>query len=138
MCAEKKVQPTGKHGLNIPIGIYPYPSRKDEATGKTIQGAIVYSIPFIWDLRDTDGDDICDERIKLYGPFGYERDTHGMCNAFRRGFDGWIYACHGFNNISKVAGKDGHVVEMSSGNTFRFRMDGSRDRPVLRSGRTRR
>jgi putative heme-binding domain-containing protein len=113
-------------GLNIPIGIYPYPSRKDEKTGKTIQGAIVYSIPYIWDLRDTDGDDICDERIKLYGPFGYERDTHGMCNAFRRGFDGWIYACHGFNNISKVAGKDGHVVEMSSGNTFRFRMDGSR------------
>ena len=113
-------------GLNIPIGIYPYPSRKDEATGKTIQGAIVWSIPFIWDLRDTDGDDVCDERIKLYGPFGYERDTHGMCNAFRRGFDGWIYACHGFNNISKVAGKDGHVVEMSSGNTFRFRMDGSR------------
>ena len=113
-------------GLNIPIGVYPYPSRKDEATGKTIQGAIVWSIPYIWDLRDTDGDDICDERIKLYGPFGYERDTHGMCNAFRRGFDGWIYACHGFNNISKVAGKDGHVVEMSSGNTFRFRMDGSR------------
>lgn len=113
-------------GLNIPIGIYPYPSRKDEVTGKTIQGAIVYSIPYIWDLRDTDGDDICDERIKLYGPFGYERDTHGMCNAFRRGVDGWIYACHGFNNISKVAGKDGHVVEMSSGNTFRFRMDGSR------------
>lgn len=113
-------------GLNIPIGIYPYPSRKDDKTGKTIQGAIVFSIPFIWDLRDTDGDDVCDERIKLYGPFGYERDTHGMCNAFRRGFDGWIYACHGFNNISKVAGKDGHFVEMSSGNTFRFRMDGSR------------
>jgi putative heme-binding domain-containing protein len=113
-------------GLNIPIGIYPYPSRKDEKTGKTIQGAIVFSIPFIWDLRDTDGDDVCDERIKLYGPFGYERDTHGMCNAFRRGFDGWIYACHGFNNISKVAGSDGHVVEMQSGNTFRFRMDGSR------------
>ena len=117
---------TFAEGLNIPIGIYPYPSRKDEATGKTIQGAIVYSIPSIWDLRDTDGDDVCDERIKLYGPFGYERDTHGMCNAFRRGFDGWIYACHGFNNISKVAGKDGNVVEMSSGNTFRFRMDGSR------------
>ena len=117
---------TFANGLNIPIGIYPYPSRKDEATGKTIEGAIVWSIPFIWDLRDTDGDDVCDERIKLYGPFGYERDTHGMCNAFRRGFDGWIYSCHGFNNISKVAGKDGHVVEMSSGNTFRFRMDGSR------------
>ena len=38
-------------GLNIPIGIYPFPSRKDEATGKTIQGAIVYSIPNIWHLR---------------------------------------------------------------------------------------
>ena len=101
--------------LNIPIGLIPYGD-----------GVICFSIPNIWFLRDTDGDDQCDVREVLYGPFDTTRDTHGMCNAFRRGEDGWIYACHGFNNRSDVAGRDGHRVQMSSGNTFRFRPDGSR------------
>lgn len=102
-------------GLNIPIGLYPY---RD--------GVICYSIPNIWFLRDTDGDDQCDTREILYGPFDYSRDTHGMINGFTRGFDGWLYGCHGFNNRSSVAGKDGHQVTMNSGNTFRIRTDGSR------------
>ncbi len=101
--------------LNIPIGLIPYGD-----------GVICFSIPNIWFLHDKDGDGTCDEREVLYGPFDTTRDTHGMCNAFRRGEDGWIYACHGFNNRSDVAGKDGHRVQMSSGNTFRFRPDGSR------------
>ncbi|WP_182869415.1 PVC-type heme-binding CxxCH protein [Stieleria mannarensis] len=102
-------------GLNIPIGLYPY---RD--------GVICYSIPNIWFLRDTDGDDRCDTREILYGPFDYSRDTHGMCNGFTRGYDGWLYACHGFNNQSSVTGGDGHTVTMHSGNTFRIRTDGSR------------
>ena len=102
-------------GLNIPIGLYPY---KD--------GVICFSIPNIWFLRDTDGDGTADKREKLYGPVGYERDTHGMCNGFTRGFDGWLYACHGFNNHTTVAGADGHEITMQSGNTFRMRLDGSR------------
>lgn len=101
--------------LNIPIGLIPYGD-----------GVICFSIPNIWFLRDTDGDDRCDKREILYGPFDTTRDTHGMCNAFRRGDDGWMYACHGFNNRSEVAGKDGHKVVLTSGNTFRFRPDGSR------------
>ena len=101
--------------LNIPIGLIPY---RD--------GVICFSIPNIWFLRDTDGDGRCDKREILYGPFDTTRDTHGMCNAFRRGDDGWIYSCHGFNNRSDVAGRDGHRVVMSSGNIFRFRPDGSR------------
>ena len=101
--------------LNIPIGLIPYGD-----------GVICFSIPNIWFLHDRDGDGQCDDREILYGPFDTTRDTHGMCNAFRRGDDGWIYACHGFNNRSDVAGKDGHRVQMSSGNTFRFRPDGSR------------
>ena len=101
--------------LNIPIGLIPF---RD--------GVICFSIPNIWFLRDTDGDGRCDKREILYGPFDTTRDTHGMCNAFRRGDDGWIYSCHGFNNRSEVAGRDGHRVVMSSGNTFRFRPDGSR------------
>jgi putative heme-binding domain-containing protein len=102
-------------GLNIPIGLLPYQD-----------GVICFSIPNIWFLRDIDGDNRCDERQLLYGPFDTTRDTHGMCNAFRLGDDGWIYACHGFNNRSEVAGKDGHKVVLTSGNTFRFRPDGSR------------
>ena len=102
-------------GLNIPMGLYPY---KD--------GAIAFSIPHIWRLRDTDGDGAADEREKLYGPMGFDRDTHGMCNAFTRGDDGWLYACHGFNNNTSVAGADGHRIDMHSGNTFRMRLDGSR------------
>lgn len=101
--------------LNIPIGILPYGN-----------GCIAFSIPNIWYFQDTDGDGQCDRRDIILGPFDTSRDTHGMINAFRDGGDGWIYACHGFNNQSEVAGTDGHVVRMPSGNTFRFRPDGSR------------
>ncbi|WDQ19268.1 PVC-type heme-binding CxxCH protein [Rhodopirellula sp. P2] len=102
-------------GLNIPMGILPYG-----------EGCLCFSIPNIWYLRDTDGDGKCDQRQVILGPFDTSRDTHGMVNAMREGGDGWIYACHGFNNQSRVAGADGHVVTMHSGNTFRFRPDGSR------------
>ena len=101
-------------GLNVPIGVLPVEG-----------GAIVYSIPYIYRFFDLDGDDRADQKIVLYGRFGY-RDTHGMVNAFTRGFDGWVYACHGFTNISTTRGADGHTISMESGNTFRFRVDGSR------------
>lgn len=101
--------------LNIPIGILPFDD-----------GVICFSIPNLWYLRDTDGDGVCDDRKILYGPFDTSRDTHGMVNSLRDGRDGWIYACHGFNNQSNVAGRDGHRVSMTSGNIFRFRLDGSR------------
>ena len=41
------------------------------------------------------------------------------------GFDGWIYACHGFSNTSTVQGSDGQAITMSSGNIYRFQPDGS-------------
>ena len=101
-------------GLNIPMGVYPY---RD--------GAIVFSIPNIYYLADTDDDGRADQRTLLYGPFGFDRDMHGLNNAFRRGYDGWVYACHGFNNESKVTAPDGSQVHMVSGNVYRFRADGS-------------
>lgn len=102
-------------GLNIPIGLYPYKN-----------GVIAFSIPDISFYEDTNGDDKADKVTKLFGPMGYERDTHGMNNSFRRGFDGWLYANHGFNNQTSVSGRDGHQIEMHSGNTYRMRLDGSR------------
>lgn len=101
--------------LNIPMGLLP-----------TAGGVICFNIPDIVFLRDNDGDDRADERVKILGPFDTTRDTHGMVNGLRRGPDGWIYACHGFNNQSSVTAKDGSSLKLLSGNTFRFRDDGSR------------
>jgi len=100
--------------LNIPTGLYPY---KD--------GVIAWSIPNIWFLRDTDGDGHADKRTKLYGPLGYERDTHGMHSSFTRGLDGWLHITHGFNNNTTVNASDGSRIVMNSGNTYRVQLDGS-------------
>ena len=110
-------------GLNIPIGVLPLPCADPTGRG---QSAIVWSIPHIWRLTDDDGDGRADRREVLYGPFGHD-DTHGNQNAFRLGPDGWIYANHGFRNHSMVRlGGEGPVVlELKSGNGYRFRPDGS-------------
>ncbi|MCA9079687.1 MAG: c-type cytochrome [Planctomycetaceae bacterium] len=99
--------------LNIPIGLLPL--------GKRIIG---YSIPEIQEFTDTDGDGKADSRKALYSEFGF-RDTHGMASSFNYWIDGWVYACHGFANDSRVLGADGKEIQMNSGNTYRFRPDGS-------------
>jgi putative heme-binding domain-containing protein len=109
----KKIS-TFASGLDIPIGVYPY---KD--------GALAYSIPSIWRFYDKDGDGKCDEKQPFYSAFGYKDDTHGMSSNYRRGYDGWVYGCHGFRNTSHVKGSDGQEIEMISGNTYRFKTDGS-------------
>lgn len=101
-------------GCNIPAGVYPYKN-----------GCIAFSIPNIYTFQDTDGDGVADKRDVLYGPFDTSRDTHGMTNSFVRGFDGFLYATHGFNNRSTIAAKDGSKIEMNSGNVYRMALDGS-------------
>ncbi len=102
--------------LNIPIGVLPLPD------GKSV---IVSECGKILKLTDTDGDGKADKREDLFTGFGF-RDTHGMYNSYTLLPDGWVYACHGYLNDSTVKGKDGHEVKMNSGNTFRFKPDGSR------------
>jgi putative heme-binding domain-containing protein len=106
-------------GLNIPTGVLPWHKPEHKA------GCIAWSIPNIWYFADTDGDGKCDKREVLFGPLGYEKDTHGMCSSFRLGLDGWVYATHGFNNTSHLKAKDGSTLDLHSGNVFRFRPDGS-------------
>ncbi|WP_158545190.1 DUF7133 domain-containing protein [Bremerella cremea] len=103
-------------GLNIPIGETPL-GAGDEA--------IIYSIPNIDKVVDTNGDGVADERTKLYGSIG-NVDTHGMSNGYTPWIDGWIYGCHGFSNTSEITDGEGNVTRMQSGNTYRFRADGSR------------
>ncbi len=112
-------------GLNIPIGLYPFRSLNKE-TGKVTWKCIAWSIPNIWLFEDTDGDDKADKKEVLYGPLGWESDTHGNLASFRRGADGWLYGTHGFNNTSTMRGKDGSSITMQSGNTWRVALDGSR------------
>ena len=115
---------TGKAGkiikfatdLNIPIGVMPLPD---------CNSCIASEVGHVVKLTDTDGDGVADKREILLDGFGTQ-DTHGMTNSFTLMPDGWIYACHGFSNASKIVGKDGHAIKMQSGNTYRFRPDGSR------------
>ncbi|MEA2709405.1 MAG: hypothetical protein QOF78_2006, partial [Phycisphaerales bacterium] len=106
--------------LDIPVGIYPI------GDGSKV---IAYDINNVCLYTDTDGDGKSDERKILFSGWGYERDTHGMASNFRRGFDGWLYGCHGFNNISDVKASGNPAappVHMQSGNTYRMRLDGSK------------
>ncbi|MSU66821.1 MAG: hypothetical protein EXS38_12145 [Opitutus sp.] len=112
---------TFAEGLNIPIGIQPLP-RRPGSKGDTV---IVFSIPAIWRLEDTDGDGRADSRQKLYDGFGFG-DTHGMSSNYLLWLDGWIYGTHGFKNRSEILDpRSGKHVVLTSGNTFRFRPDGS-------------
>lgn len=91
-------------GLNIPTGVLPWHKPEHKA------GCIAFSIPNIWYFADTDGDDRADLREILFGPLGYEKDTHGMCSSFRLGLDGWVYATHGFNNTSRFEVRGGKMT----------------------------
>ncbi|MBL9187670.1 MAG: c-type cytochrome [Opitutaceae bacterium] len=107
--------------LNIPVGVLPLP----RAPGAKGDSVIVFSIPAIWKLTDTDGDGRADVREKLYDGFGF-KDTHGMSSSYWLWFDGWVYGTHGFANRSEVVDRAGRTVALTSGNTYRFRPDGSR------------
>lgn len=130
--------------LNIPTGLQPYKN-----------GCIAWSIPNILFLEDTRAaaqmDKLqntnhketppptkADKRTILFGPLGYERDTHGMISSMRLGLDGWIYATHGFSNIShfqvlphnrkpnqEAKARNQETLDISSGSVFRFKPDGS-------------
>ncbi len=99
-------------GLSMPDAVAPYKN-----------GAIVFTIPNIVRLQDTDGDGKADQRDVVLGPFA-TNDTHNMANNFRRGFDGWMYGGQGVANKSVVKGGDGKEFRMSGG-TFRFRPEGT-------------
>ena len=108
---------TFAEGLNIPIGLLPLP-------GNSPRRALVFHIGELLLMEDTDGDGKADTRKVVLKGYG-SRDTHGMTNAFTHSPDGWIYATHGFANESEIEGTDGKRLKLQSGNTYRFRFDGT-------------
>jgi len=73
-------------------------------------------------LRDTDGDDVADERRVLFDGF-HMGDTHAGVSNMRYGFDGWVYATIGYSGFSGDVGGERHQFAQA---VFRFLPDGSR------------
>jgi len=88
-------------------------------------GVIVSQAPDILWLRDTDGDGRADKVEKLYTGLG-TGDTHAVINNLRWGFDGWIYATHGYSASAHVynGDKSKDFGGIGSG-VVRFKPDGS-------------
>ncbi|HZK80357.1 MAG TPA: PVC-type heme-binding CxxCH protein, partial [Humisphaera sp.] len=99
--------------LNIPIGVLPQRGHDGH------DSALVYSIPGIWRLTDTKNEGKADQRTLLITGQAHD-DTHGMTGSFIEGFDGMIYAVHGFRNSSSLTGTDASKIAMTSGHTYRF------------------
>ena len=64
-------------------------------------GVLVASVPDILFLKDTDGDDVADVRIRIAGGIG-SADTHHSANNFVYGTDGFMYYQRGVFNVSNV------------------------------------
>ena len=84
-------------------------------------GVIVAIAPHILFLKDTNGDDVADERRIIYTGFG-RSDTHAVLSNLRYGLDNWVYGSVGYSGGAVRVGKTVH--ELRAG-LFRFRANGS-------------
>ena len=100
--------------LDIPIGIYPL-----------IGGGCIGNIPKIWHFYDDNHNDTASKVEPMYGDFN-DNDTHGMTNTFRRGYDGWNIRQPRLQHMSPPSkALMAQAFTMHSGNTFRYKMDGT-------------
>jgi putative membrane-bound dehydrogenase-like protein len=79
-------------------------------------GVFLGEAPNFLFLRDTNGDDMVDEKIVLKTGFGLE-DRHELLNGFTWGPDGWLYMTHGVFTRSTVKDPDapgGYGVKMDA------------------------
>jgi putative membrane-bound dehydrogenase-like protein len=88
-------------------------------------GVIVTQAPDILWLRDTDADGTADKVETLYSRLG-KGDTHAVINNPRWGWDGWIYATHGYSASGNVLNAKGETQGNIGSGVVRFRPDGSK------------
>lgn len=84
-------------------------------------GAIVAQAPHFLFLRDTDGDDRADVRLKIMTGWDTS-DTHAGPSNLHYGFDNRIWGAVGYSGFNGVA--DGKPMRFGAG-VYRFRPDGS-------------
>lgn len=85
-------------------------------------GVIVHQAPDTLFLKDTNGDDVADERKVLFSGWG-TRDTHAGPSNLHYGLDNWIYGIVGYSGFQGVVG--GEQVSFQAG-FYRFKPDGSK------------
>lgn len=73
-------------------------------------------------LKDTDGDDVADERKVIFSGWNM-RDTHGGVSNFQYGHDNWIWGMQGYNDSHVVV--EGEEQPGFRNGFFRFKPDGS-------------
>lgn len=64
-------------------------------------GVIVAAPPELWFLKDTDGDDKADVKVRILQGIS-SADTHHSANAFVVGPDGWLYWSRGIFNVANM------------------------------------
>ncbi|UUO04307.1 c-type cytochrome [Blastopirellula sp. J2-11] len=64
-------------------------------------GMIVAALPELWFLKDTDGDDKADVKIRMLQGLS-SADSHHSANAMALGPDGWIYWSRGIFNVATM------------------------------------
>ena len=82
-------------------------------------GVIVASVPDLLFLKDTDGDDVADFRVRIMGALG-SADTHHSANNFIYGPDGFLYYQRGVFNVSNVESPWGPNQESTASGMYRF------------------
>ncbi len=85
-------------------------------------GVVVVQAPHTLFLRDTNGDDVADEKRILFSGWGIQ-DTHAGPSNLRYGLDNWIYGIVGYSGFNGVVGGERHRFSQGF---FRFRPDGSK------------
>ncbi|MBI3416441.1 MAG: c-type cytochrome [Verrucomicrobia bacterium] len=72
-------------------------------------------------LKDTNGDDVADERRVLFSGWGVN-DTHATASNLRYGLDNWIWGTVGYSGFDGTVGGKHHKFGMG---VYRFKPDGS-------------
>lgn len=85
-------------------------------------GLIVHQAPHTLFLKDTNGDDVADERTILFTGWG-TGDTHAGPSNLAYGPDNWIYGIVGYSGFRGTVG--GEELRFSQG-FYRFKPDGSK------------
>ena len=76
-------------------------------------------------MKDTNGDDVADERTIMFTGWN-QRDTHGGVSNFQYGVDNWIWAMQGYNTSRPVRPDSQSESDLRFAAGFwRFRPDGS-------------
>jgi hypothetical protein len=85
-------------------------------------GVIVHQPPHTLFLRDTNGDDVADERTILFTGWG-TGDTHAGPSNLVQGLDNWIYGIVGYSGFRGEIGGERHSFMQG---IYRFKPDGSK------------